>query len=217
MKVNISNQNRTENLKIEINRLKKEIKDSCILCITFPVMLLTMFYFGGESFNQWSVVGFSLVSTVLIISSIVSICTSIYEIFALKRKIARLQKNNFDTNKEFKKNDTGTASAAVYVNKRSKSDRNKLDEESKRRVFNQKSNIIINSSQPANTDARKQRNVEKKNNKLKSNDGTNNATQNALGVALSVATTTSAFQNDTSTSLGCGSSGDGGGGDCGGF
>ncbi len=52
MKVNISNQNRIENLKIEINRLKKEIKDSCILCITFPVMLLTMFYFGGESFNQ---------------------------------------------------------------------------------------------------------------------------------------------------------------------
>ena len=39
-----------------------------------------------------SVVGFSLVSTVLIISSIVSICTSTYEIFALKRKIARLQK-----------------------------------------------------------------------------------------------------------------------------
>ena len=171
--------------------------------------------FRRESFNQWSVVGFSLVSTVLIISSIVSICTSTYEIFALKRKIARLQ-NNFDTNKEFKKNDTGTASAAVYVNKRSKSDRNKLDEESKRRVFNQKSNIIINSSQPANTDARKQRNVEKKNNNLKSNDGTNNTTQNALGVALSVATTTSAFQNDISTSLGCGSSSDGGGG-CGGF
>ena len=102
------------------------------------------------------------------------------------------------------------------MNKRSKSDRNKLDEESKRRVFNQKSNIIINSSQPANTDARKQRNVEKKNNNLKSNDGTNNTTQNALGVALSVATTTSAFQNDISTSLGCGSSSDGGGG-CGGF
>ena len=48
--------------------------------------------FRRESFNQWSVVGFSLVSTVLIISSIVSICTSTYEIFALKRKIARLQK-----------------------------------------------------------------------------------------------------------------------------
>lgn len=215
MEVNISNQNRTENLKIEINRLKKEIKDSCILCITFPIMLLTMFYFGGESFNQWSVVGFALVSTVLIISSIVSICTSTYEIFTLKRKIAHLQKK-FDTNKEFKKNDTGTASAAVYVNKRSKCDRNKLDAESKRRVFNQNTKIIINSSQPANTDARKQGNVEKKNNKLKSNDGTNNMTQNALGVALSVATTTSVFQNDTNTSLGCDLSSDGGG-DCGGF
>ncbi|WP_255477562.1 hypothetical protein [Bacillus sp. BB56-3] len=176
-----------------------------------------MFYFGGESFNQWSVVGFALVSTILIISRIVSICTSTYEIFTLKRKIASLQKNNFDTNKEFKKNDTGTASAAVYVNKRSKSDRNKLDEESKRRVFNQNSNIIINSSQPANTDARKQGNVEKQNNKIESNNKTNNTTQVALDLALSVATTTSAFQNDTSTSLGCGSSGDGGGGDCGGF
>lgn len=101
-------------------------------------------------------------------------------------------------------------SVAVYVNKRSKSDENKVDEESKRRVFNQNSNISINSSQPANTDARKQGNVEGKNNKLKTNDGANNTTQNSLSVALSVATTTTVFQNDTNTSLGCGSSSGGG-------
>ncbi|KAB2491140.1 hypothetical protein F8158_27965 [Bacillus cereus] len=216
MEVNISNQNRTENLKIEVNRLKKEIKDACILCITFHITLLTMFYFGGESFNQWSVVGFALVSTILIISSIVSICTSIYKIFTLKRKIASLQKKKIDTTNEFNKNGTGTASAAVYVNKRSKSDGNKVDEESKRRVFNQNSNVIINSSQHTKTESRKQGNVEMKNKKIKSNDETSNTTQVALGVALSVATTTSAFQNDITTSLGCGSSGDGGG-DCGGF
>ncbi|MGK0535950.1 hypothetical protein [Bacillus sp. 'calajunan'] len=220
MKLNISNENQIKNMKYEIGRKKKELKALWIFCVSFQIMLLSMFYVLGKSIDQLFIVSNLLFDTWILLFTIASTFISGYEIFKLKRKIANLQKNNFYNINEFNIKDTGTASATVYVNKLSKSgsksDGNKVDEESKRRVFNQNSNVIINSSQPTNTESRKQGNVEIKNKKLESNDETSNTTQVALGVALSVATTTSVFQNDTTTGLGCGSSGDGGG-DCGGF
>ena len=216
MKIHISYDNPMKKLKAEIGWLKKEIKSLWIFCISFQIMLFSMVYILGESIDQLFIVSNLLFDTWILLYTIASTFISGYEFFKLKRKIVNLQENNLDTTNEFNKNGTGTASAAVYVNKRSKSDGNKVDEESKRRVFNQNSNVIINSSQHIKTESRKQGNVEMKNKKIVSNDETSNTTQVALGVALSVATTTSAFQNNTTTSLGCGSSGDGGG-DCGGF
>ncbi len=156
-------------------------------------MLFSMFYILGELIDQLFIVSNLLFDTWILFYTIASIFISGYEIFKLKRKIVNLQENNFDATNEFNKNGTGTASAADYVNKRSKSDGNKVDEESKRRVFNQNSNVIINSSQHTKTESRKQGNVEMKNKKIESNDETSNTTQVALVVALSVATTTSAF------------------------
>jgi hypothetical protein len=215
MKLKTYNEIHIETINEEISRLKREIKGTWVFFGSVQIMLVILLYFGRELFDQLYISGILLFDTCFLIYNVAGTLIVRNVIFDLKRKIVNLQENNFDTTNEFNKNGTGTTSAAVYVNKRSKSDGNKVDEESKRRVFNQNSNVIINSSQPTNTESRKQGNAEIKKKKIVSNDDTSNTTQVALGVALSVATTTSAFQNDT-TSLGCGSSGDGGG-DCGGF
>ncbi|MES5957401.1 hypothetical protein QCI42_29330 [Bacillus fungorum] len=74
---------------------------------------------------------------------------------------------------------------AVYAATCSKSDTEKeknIDEERKKRVFTQNSNVIFNSSFLTDNAARK-------NNVPESNDETSNTTQVTLGVALSAAIT----------------------------